>query len=225
MRILVIEDDASLQRLLRRGLSEEGFGVDVAADGECALDLARTGTLRRDRPRPDDPEDLGDRGPADAARERRGTPILILTARDASEDKIAGLDGGADDYLTKPFVFAELVARIRALVAAGARRRALGDPRSATSSSTPTPGARSAAAAPSRCARRSTSCSSSSRCARGKLVTRAQIHDRLFGKDSETLGGTRRGPREPAAQRGRPAGSRSRSSTRSAARATGWRSG
>ena len=116
MRILVIEDDASLQRLLRRGLSEEGFDVEVAADGECALDLARTDAydaivLDLMIPRISGTEVL-----RTLRAERRGTPILILTARDASEDKIAGLDGGADDYLTKPFVFKELVARIRALV-------------------------------------------------------------------------------------------------------------
>lgn len=116
MRTLVIEDDPKLQKLLRRGLSEEGIVVDVAEDGERGLFLAEgeaydaivldlmipklTGTevLRRLR------------------AGGRDVPVLILTARDAGADKVAGLNSGADDYMTKPFTFAELIARLRALV-------------------------------------------------------------------------------------------------------------
>jgi DNA-binding response OmpR family regulator len=189
MKILVIEDDAMLQRLLRRGLSEAGFEVDVAADGECALDLARTDAhdaivLDLMIPRVPGTEVL-----RTLRAERKRTPILILTARDAAEDKVAGLDDGADDYLTKPFVFAELVARIRALVrrAHGVERAVIriGDLELDTDARSASRGGRPLALRAKEydllefLAMRA-----------GKLVTRAQLHDRLFGKDSETLDNT-----------------------------------
>ena len=115
MRILVVEDEARMAGLLRQGLAEEGHAVTVATEGRQALSLAESG-----------PFDLvlldvmlpGMDGFAIAKRLRaqhNQTPILMLTARDASQDIIQGLDLGADDYLTKPFSFEVLLARVRAV--------------------------------------------------------------------------------------------------------------
>jgi DNA-binding response OmpR family regulator len=113
--LLVVEDEPAIADFLVRGLGEAGYAVDLAPDGAAALDLAAAGAFdvvvldillprldglevcRRMRAR-------GDR-----------TPVLMLTARDAVEDRVRGLDTGADDYLVKPFAFGELLARIRAL--------------------------------------------------------------------------------------------------------------
>jgi len=123
MRVLVVEDEAGMAAVLRRGLIEDGFAVDVATTGEegswyateydydaIVLDvllpgmdgLAVLATLRR------------------AAR---WAPVLLLTARAGIDDRVRGLDLGADDYLTKPFAFAELLARLRALLRRGALER------------------------------------------------------------------------------------------------------
>jgi two-component system OmpR family response regulator len=115
MRILVVEDEPKLGRLLVRGLSEEGHPADLAATGEDALWMAMAA--------PYDAIVLDVMLPGIdgfvACRElrQRGvwTPVLMLTARDAIEDRIEGLDTGADDYLVKPFAFSELLARLRAL--------------------------------------------------------------------------------------------------------------
>lgn len=115
-RILIIEDEPKLLRNLREGLSEEGFDVLTAADGEAGYRMATT-----------EPIDLvlldlmlpGMPGLEllTAMREQgRSTPVLVLTAKDGIGDRVAGLDGGADDYLVKPFAFDELLARIRALL-------------------------------------------------------------------------------------------------------------
>jgi two-component system OmpR family response regulator len=119
MRVLVVEDEVKMAGLIRRGLREEGMAADVAIKGEDALWMAAATaydavvldvmlpgldgfqTCRR----------LRDEG--------IWAPVLMLTARDAVEDRVAGLDGGADDYLTKPFSFVELLARLRALVRRG----------------------------------------------------------------------------------------------------------
>jgi two-component system, OmpR family, response regulator len=115
MRVLVVEDEIKMAGLLRRGLVEEGLAVDVAASGEDAL--ARAAATDYDAIVLD--VMLPGMSGFEACRRlrERGTwsPVLILTARDAVEDRIAGLDGGADDYLTKPFSLAELTARLRAL--------------------------------------------------------------------------------------------------------------
>ncbi|NOY78461.1 MAG: response regulator transcription factor [Calditrichaeota bacterium] len=116
MRILLVEDDAKVARFIRNGLKEEGFAVDVAEDGKQGLDFARDfeydviildillpkldGISVLKAIRTHDPQ----------------TPILMLTAMDTLEDKVRGLNKGADDYLTKPFAFEELLARIRALL-------------------------------------------------------------------------------------------------------------
>jgi len=116
VRVLVVEDEERLAALLRRGLAEEGHGVDLAGDGEEALDwvdVAAYDAIVLDVMLP------GIDGLEVCRRLRRGrvqTPILLLTARDAVPDRVAGLDAGADDYLVKPFAFAELAARLRALV-------------------------------------------------------------------------------------------------------------
>jgi len=114
-RILVIEDDPQIADLLRRGLIYEGYAVEVAADGESGLVAAR------DRPPALVLLDLmlpGIDGLTVCTRLRSASdvPILILTAKDAVPDRVAGLDAGADDYLVKPFSFDELLARVRALL-------------------------------------------------------------------------------------------------------------
>jgi two-component system OmpR family response regulator len=119
MRVLVVEDDLRMAAALRRGLCAEGMIVDVAACGEDALGLART--------TPFDAVVLdvllpGLDGFETCRRlraERIWAPVIMLTARDAVEDRVRGLDEGADDYLTKPFSLAELLARLRALARRG----------------------------------------------------------------------------------------------------------
>jgi two-component system OmpR family response regulator len=119
VRLLVVEDEPAMAAVLRRGLVEEGFAVDVAADGEdgwwyasehhydaILLDAALPG---RD----------GFALLADLRARCEWAPVLLVTARDAVEDRVRGLDLGADDYLTKPFAFPELLARLRALLRRG----------------------------------------------------------------------------------------------------------
>jgi two-component system response regulator MprA len=113
--ILIVDDDPNICSVLRRGLRFEGYTVHIAEDGPQALEMARTAppdlvVLDVMLPQMD--------GLEVCRRLRRGTaaPILMLTARDAVPDRIAGLDSGADDYLVKPFDFDELLARIRALL-------------------------------------------------------------------------------------------------------------
>ena len=123
MRILVVEDELKMASLLRRGLVEEGHAVDVARTGDDALALAPVApydAIVLDLMLP------GMDGFGVCRRLREigiWTPVLMLTARDAVEDRVAGLDAGADDYLPKPFSFAELLARLRALVRRGAPER------------------------------------------------------------------------------------------------------
>jgi two-component system OmpR family response regulator len=123
MRVLIVEDEVKMASLIRRGLRDEGLAADVAINGEDALWMAESTeydaivldvmlpgidgfeTCRR----------LRDRGV--------WVPVLMLTARDAVEDRVAGLDGGADDYLTKPFSFGELLARLRAIARRGSVAR------------------------------------------------------------------------------------------------------
>jgi two-component system OmpR family response regulator len=123
MRILIVEDEAKMAGLLRRGLTEEGHAVDVAHTGDEALWMAEAvdyDAIVLDLMLP------GVDGIEVCRRWRAGgvtAPVLMLTARDAVEDRVAGLDAGADDYLPKPFSFAELLARLRALVRRGATQR------------------------------------------------------------------------------------------------------
>ena len=123
MRILVVEDEAKMAALLKRGLQEEGYAVDVAATAEDAVWM---GT--------ENPYDaivldvmLPDSDGFEVCRRlraaKRWAPVIMLTARDAVSDRVAGLDVGADDYLTKPFSFDELLARTRALLRRGSVER------------------------------------------------------------------------------------------------------
>jgi two-component system copper resistance phosphate regulon response regulator CusR len=119
IRVLLIEDEAEIADFVVRGLREEGFTVEHAADGDTAGHALETGSwdvvlLDWWLPGPDGLTLL-----RRFRRAGRETPVLFLTARDAVSDRVRGLDGGADDYLCKPFAFEELLARVRAL----ARRR------------------------------------------------------------------------------------------------------
>ena len=123
MRILVVEDEPKMAGLLRRGLVEEGYAVDVAANGTDGLwaaaenpyDAVVLDLMLPDVPGIDICRQLRERG--------LRVPVLMLTARDAVPDRVAGLDAGADDYLTKPFAFSELLARLRALARRGPSER------------------------------------------------------------------------------------------------------
>lgn len=120
MRLLVVEDEQKVARFIRRGLEEEGYAVDVASDGETGLAMGLDHVhdlivLDIQLPKLDGLRVLRELRQAGVS-----TPVLLLTVRANVEDKVLGLDAGADDYLTKPFAFQELVARVRALL----RRRA-----------------------------------------------------------------------------------------------------
>jgi two-component system OmpR family response regulator len=123
MRVLVVEDEVKMGRLLRRGLNEEGHAADIARTGDDAL--WRAAATEYDAIVLD--VMLPGRDGFQVCRELRErgiwAPVLMLTARDAVPDRIAGLDAGADDYLAKPFAFAELLARLRALVRRGSAER------------------------------------------------------------------------------------------------------
>jgi two-component system, OmpR family, copper resistance phosphate regulon response regulator CusR len=116
MRILIVEDSPRISAFLRKGLSEEGYSVEVAADGDDALKML----LEQEFDAAIVDVMLPGRSGVEVVREvreaGRAMPVLMLTARDRTEDKIQGLDSGADDYLTKPFDFTELTARLRALL-------------------------------------------------------------------------------------------------------------
>jgi heavy metal response regulator len=116
MRILVVEDEHKVASFIQKGLEEEGYAVDVASDGEAGLAMGLDGVhdlVLLDVHLP------GRNGFSvlKELRERKvSTPVLLLTVRATIEDKVLGLDSGADDYLTKPFAFQELLARVRALL-------------------------------------------------------------------------------------------------------------
>ena len=118
MNILVVEDESKLANYLKKGLSESGFNVDLASDGREGLAMASTGgydavVLDIMLPIMDGFAVLRE------LRQRSQVPVLMLTARDEVEDRVRGLETGADDYLAKPFAFSELVARVRALLRRG----------------------------------------------------------------------------------------------------------
>jgi two-component system OmpR family response regulator len=119
MRILLVEDEIKMARAIRRGLEQEGYAVDVVGDGEEALFRATESDydgIVLDLMLPG----MDGFAVCRTLRSRdRWAPVLVLTARDAVEDRIHGLDAGADDYLVKPFAFGELLARLRALVRRG----------------------------------------------------------------------------------------------------------
>jgi heavy metal response regulator len=119
MRLLVVEDEKKVSSFIKKGLEEEGYAVDVASDGETGLQMALDRVhdliiLDIQLPKRDGLSLLHE-----LRKEKVTTPVLLLTVRATIEDKVLGLDAGADDYLTKPFAFQELVARIRALLRRG----------------------------------------------------------------------------------------------------------
>jgi two-component system copper resistance phosphate regulon response regulator CusR len=123
MKILVVEDDRKVAGFIEQGLREEGYAVDVAKDGEEATTLAHVNDYDAILLDLMLPKKNGLQVASELRREGRRTPILMLTARDATEDVVRGLDAGADDYLSKPFKFDELLARIRALTRRGGAAR------------------------------------------------------------------------------------------------------
>jgi heavy metal response regulator len=123
MHILVIEDEKKVARLIQKGLEEEEYAVDVAHDGERGFSMSEAheyDLLIVDVMLPK----MNGLELVRMIRSRKGkTPILVLTAKATTEDKVAGLDSGADDYLTKPFAFEELLARVRSLLRRGAQQK------------------------------------------------------------------------------------------------------
>jgi heavy metal response regulator len=124
MRLLVVEDEKKVSSFIKKGLEEEGYAVDAAHDGEEGLYMALDNVhdliiLDIQLPKMDGLQVL-----QEIRKQKVKTPVLLLTVRATIEDKVLGLDSGADDYLTKPFAFQELVARLRALL----RRRTEAEP-------------------------------------------------------------------------------------------------
>lgn len=185
VRLLVVEDEPELLQVVARALREAGYAVDEAADGEDGLYKAKSWTydaivLDLMLPKIDGLSLLSQ------LRREQKTPVLILTARDTVADVVRGLDGGADDYLVKPFRLAELLARLRALV-----RRSVGQP---------TPQLEIGDVTIDTVARtvlrggvevtltaREYSLVELLALHRGKLVSRSQIYDHLFDENDDTL--------------------------------------
>jgi len=114
--VLVVEDDPAMSRLLRRGLTDEGYEVDVVEDGVSALVAVANVSYAAAAIDVMLPEMTGFEICRRIREQGLLLPVLLLTARDAVEDRVKGLDAGADDYLIKPFAFAELSARLRAMI-------------------------------------------------------------------------------------------------------------
>lgn len=185
MRLLVVEDEPDLLRVLVAALEEEGYAVDAAADGQEGLFKALAWdydavVLDVMLPRQDGWQVLR------KVRETKATPVLMLTARDATADRVRGLDSGADDYLVKPFELSELHARLRALI-----RRSAGQPRPVitiagvdidTVNRTVRRGAE-----PIALTAMEYSLVELLALHRGELVTRTMIYDHLFNEDDESL--------------------------------------
>ncbi|MEV6849360.1 response regulator transcription factor [Actinoplanes sp. NPDC051411] len=123
MRLLVVEDEARLAAALQRGLQAEGFAVDVSGDGQSGLEMARHGGYDAMVLDVMLPRLSGYRVVRQLRAERNWVPVLMLSAKDGEYDQADGLDCGADDYLTKPFSYVVLLARLRALLRRGAHER------------------------------------------------------------------------------------------------------
>lgn len=185
MRLLVVEDEPDLRCAIVQALTEEGFAVDQAADGQVGLYKANVweyDAIVLDLMLPI----LSGWEVLAGLRKSKATPVLILTARDAVNDRVRGLNGGADDYLIKPFSIVELVARIRALI-----RRAAGQPNSRIeigtiavnlSDRTVTKDGEAVAMTA-----REYALVELLALHRGKLITRAMIYDHIFGEDDDSL--------------------------------------
>ena len=185
MRLLVVEDEADLLTSLAKALREEGYAVDTAADGEDGLYKAQS--LDYDAvvldvmlPRLDGWQLL------ERLRESKKTPVLMLTARDAPPDRVRGLDGGADDYVVKPFDLDELLARLRALIrrAAGQTRNVveIGDVVVAIDARRVTRAGRPIALTP-----REYALVEFLALHRGRVVSRTELYEHLFDEDEDTL--------------------------------------
>ena len=123
MNILVVEDEQKVAGFIQRGLEEEGYKVELAFDGEAGIEKGLTGTFDLILMDIMLPKKDGIAVIRELREQNINTPVLCLTARDSVDDKVTGLDIGADDYLPKPFAFAELVARCRALIRRGTSDR------------------------------------------------------------------------------------------------------
>ncbi len=185
MRVLVVEDERDLAAALRRALEEESFAVDVAHDGESGLFNAESWAydavvLDLMLPRLDGRRLLA------RLRRTKATPVLVLTARDAPAEKVALLNAGADDYVTKPFELGELVARLRALIRRAAGKPApvlrVGEVEIDTASRAVRRGGRSVGLTPKEYA-----LAEFLALHRGELVTRTMIYDHLYDENDDTL--------------------------------------
>lgn len=185
MRVLVVEDEPDLRSAIVQALSEDGYAVDQAGDGSSGLEKALTWeydciVLDLMLPMRSGWELL------DELRKQKSTAVLILTARDAIPDRVRGLDGGADDYLIKPFSIIELLARVRALVRRSAGQAhsviELGDITLNLSRRTVTQ-----AGQPVTLTAREYSLLELLALHRGKLITRSMIYDHIFGEDDDSL--------------------------------------
>ena len=185
MRLLVVEDEPDLLRVLVAALEEEGYAVDAAADGEEGLFKALSWdydaiVLDVMLPRRDGWQVLRQ------VRESKATPVLMLTARDATADRVRGLDSGADDYLVKPFELTELHARLRALIRRAARQPrpiiTIADIAVDTVNRSVSRGAETIALTAMEY-----SLVELLALHRGELVTRTMIYDHLFNEDDESL--------------------------------------
>src|SRR5262249_20834275 len=185
MRILVIEDEPDLRRVLVQALREEGYAVDDAAEGEDGLHKATSWdydalVLGLMLPCLDGWEVLR------RLRQTRKTPVLILTARDGVADRVRGLDGGADDYLVKPFELNELLARLRALIrrAAGSAVStiSIGDVVIDTAARLVTRAGQPVALTP-----REYALVELLALHRGRLITRTAVYEHLFDENEDSL--------------------------------------
>lgn len=185
MRLLVIEDEVRLLRNLAKALREEGYAVDTAADGEEGLYKAQNGdydavVLDVMLPKLDGWQIL------ERLRKIRTTPVLMLTARDTPADRVRGLDGGADDYLIKPFDLAELFARLRALIRRAAARPSpkivLGDVVVDTRARTVAVGGRPTALTATEYA-----ILEYLALQQGKVVSRTELYDHVFDERADSL--------------------------------------
>ncbi|MHC4551052.1 MAG: response regulator transcription factor [Planctomycetota bacterium] len=185
MRLLIVEDEIDLARALQMALEEEGFACDVAGDGGSGLRKAEEvdyDAVLLDLMLPG----LDGRALLERLRKGKGTPVLVLTARDEVEDKIALLNLGADDYLTKPFDLDELIARVRALIRRAAHQPApvleVGEVRINTVARRVTLGGAPVGLSPKEYALVELLALH-----RGELVTRTMIYEHIYDDSEDTL--------------------------------------